>query len=545
MHRRQAPVEGAPELEIVVELPGRSDVQLHAVEERQAVAELGLAGANQGPLIEEGLATDARERAFGVVGEREHPEPARARRGDDVVERGAPVTRYVGVHVEVADHLAHRGRQGSGLGRLDLAGILAEDGRDERETERLVDLLLGLAGDDAPSLDLRERVLVQGQPARERALAQLDVVSLRSREVEQRRADLGRGHDPHVNLEAALGDDAGLRLAAGQHPVDHRQRHQRLHDRLGGRRDHHDVDVPDRLRETAQRAAGRRVGHARDFLQAGHHPVRDRQRHRDRRASGAALLVEALERPHELLLRLLAEAPQRAQPVRGQGGAQVVDRLHVELRAQTRHGLWSEAGQAHQRQHARRVLGAEALQLGDLAGLDQLADLLRRALADVLDLLQILDGQAPEVGRLGRDGVRGVLVGAHAEGLRIAFVEDGELGELAQHVQDVLLRISHGDALDVAWISWRRKESPIGGSGRGTGRGPRASPLCSVSWRRALRRSRRRRRGWPPRGARGRGTISLSRAGRRWPGRGSPRAAASRSPRRGPKHDTARRSPRR
>jgi hypothetical protein len=90
------------------------------------------------------------------------------------------------------------------------------------------------------------------------------------------------------------------------------------------------------------------------------------------------------------------------------------------------------------------MLLAQRLELGDLAGLDELADPLGRALADVLDLLQILHRHATEVGGLRGDGVGGVLVSAHPERLRVALVEDGELGELAQHVQDVLLRISHG-----------------------------------------------------------------------------------------------------
>ena len=40
VHRRQAPVEASPELEVVVELSVRADVELDAVEERQRVAEL-------------------------------------------------------------------------------------------------------------------------------------------------------------------------------------------------------------------------------------------------------------------------------------------------------------------------------------------------------------------------------------------------------------------------------------------------------------------------------------------------------------------------
>ena len=50
----------------------------------------------------------------------------------------------------------------------------------------------------------------------------------------------------------------------------------------------------------------------------------------------------------------------------------------------------------------------------------------------------------PEVGRLRGDRLRGALVGAHAERLRIALLEHRQLGELVQHVEHVLLRVGHG-----------------------------------------------------------------------------------------------------
>ena len=48
-----------------------------------------------------------------------------------------------------------------------------------------------------------------------------------------------------------------------------------------------------------------------------------------------------------------------------------------------------------------------------------------------------------EVGGLRGDRLRGALVGAHAERLRVALLEHGQLGELAQHVEHVLLRVGH------------------------------------------------------------------------------------------------------
>jgi hypothetical protein len=83
--------------------------------------------------------------------------------------------------VEVADHVADRLRQRAVLGDVDLAASSRRTGGIHGRPSARVDLLLGLARDDPAALDLGERVLVQRPAARERALAQLDVVALRAR----------------------------------------------------------------------------------------------------------------------------------------------------------------------------------------------------------------------------------------------------------------------------------------------------------------------------------------------------------------------------
>ena len=55
--------------------------------------------------------------------------------------------------------------------------------RNPRQTEGLVDLLFGLARDDAASLDFRERVFVKRPSARQRPLTELDIVALRAGEI--------------------------------------------------------------------------------------------------------------------------------------------------------------------------------------------------------------------------------------------------------------------------------------------------------------------------------------------------------------------------
>ena len=109
VHRGQAPVEAAPELEVVVELAVGADVQLDAVEEPQRVAELRLQRADARALLEQRLAADARQRALGVIGDGQDAVAARPGGGDDLLERRAPVARDRGVHVEVADDGADRG----------------------------------------------------------------------------------------------------------------------------------------------------------------------------------------------------------------------------------------------------------------------------------------------------------------------------------------------------------------------------------------------------------------------------------------------------
>src|SRR5206468_13099730 len=121
----------------------------------------------------------------------------------------------------------------------------------------------------------------------------------------------------------------------------------------------------------------------------------------------------------------------------------------------------------------------EALQLLDLPVLQKLADLLGGALADPLDLLQLARGQPPQIAGLRRDRLRRALVGADPKGLRVPLVQHGELGELAQHVEDVLLAVGHAEVL-------ARTAGRTGAFRPGA-----ACEITSWSWRRACRAGRR------------------------------------------------------
>jgi bifunctional non-homologous end joining protein LigD len=171
------------------------------------------------------------------------------------------------------------------------------------------------------------------------------------------------------------------------------------------------------------------------------------------------LLVQPRQRERELLFGLGAETLEVAYLAAGESLAQVVDGLHPQRGAKLLHRLGADPLDAQQRDHPRGVLRPELLQPADLPALQKLAHLRRGALADSLDEKELLGGQLAEVGPLAGDGLGRALVRAGAKGLRVPFVEDGELGELAQHVEDVLFRVGHDG--DVDYPSVKKEEAAV------------------------------------------------------------------------------------
>ena len=104
-----------------------------------------------------------------------------------------------------------------------------------------------------------------------------------------------------------------------------------------------------------------------------------------------------------------------------------------------------------------------------------------------------LAGEPPEVGRLRGDRVRRALVGAHAERLRVALVEHGQLGELAEHVEDVLLRVGHEPAIRWCSLAARGQErgsrGPVHRGPRGPGHEPEQAVLLAGDEAHEARRS--------------------------------------------------------
>ncbi len=127
----------------------------------------------------------------------------------------------------------------------------------------------------------------------------------------------------------------------------------------------------------------------------------------------------------------------------GQHTPEIVGRLHTELDAQPLERLRSEPLDAKERDHARRVPLPEPVELLHPALVEKLADLRGRALAHPVDLLELLGRQLGKVHRLRGNALRGALVGADTKRLRVAFLEHRQLGELPEHLEDVLFGVNH------------------------------------------------------------------------------------------------------
>ena len=97
---------------------------------------------------------------------------------------------------------------------LDLAGILAQLGRDLGQPERLEQLGLGLAGDR--SAVACQGIFVEREPAGQGPLAHRDVVRLRPGEIVQGERELGVLDPPQVALHAVGQPDARLGRPVGQ-----------------------------------------------------------------------------------------------------------------------------------------------------------------------------------------------------------------------------------------------------------------------------------------------------------------------------------------
>ncbi len=120
---------------------------------------------------------------------------------------------------------------------------------------------------------------------------------------------------------------------------------------------------------------------------------------------------------------------------RRQRRLKVVEIVDVELIAQHDQRLGTETGDAGEVDELGRVLLPQTIELLDRAGIDELADLGSRALADALHGYQLGLAEAGDVGRSGLETLDGVVVGPHPERLRAPLLQRHEGPQLFEGVE--------------------------------------------------------------------------------------------------------------
>src|SRR5206468_3151617 len=122
---------------------------------------------------------------------------------------------FRGVQVKIAAKIGaiDEPRQRVRFGPFDLAAQLAQLGWYPVEPKCGVEVFFAFAGNPAIVGDGEKPVLVQLESEPDGTVAQCDVVSLRTREVLQRRAAALGSHEPKVCLEASLKPHARFRVA--------------------------------------------------------------------------------------------------------------------------------------------------------------------------------------------------------------------------------------------------------------------------------------------------------------------------------------------
>ena len=144
-----------------------------------------------------------------------------------------------GVGVQIAVNVC----KGDDLGKLpgerclNFPAIFPHFGSDPGQAQRLVNILLGLAGDRLGGRrfsrflggffvfgQLVKAPLIEGEALVLRHAAKLDAFILGAGEIEQRRAEIVGRHNAQIDLQAARGDDAGLGVSFAKNFLHFRKR---------------------------------------------------------------------------------------------------------------------------------------------------------------------------------------------------------------------------------------------------------------------------------------------------------------------------------
>src|SRR4249920_3415022 len=435
-----ADVEPLEEVGVPVHVALGADVELGPVQQGHLRVR-GLQRPELLPLREHLLVRHPlHEQVRGVVRHRVVRVPQLGGCREHLFERGQAV-REVGVRVQVAPQLpAHEHIGERALKRrLDLAAILAERGRDPRERELLVDLLLGLGDDELARLRAVQAVLVELETLAHGHLADPDVVGLRAGEVDHRRAPRLERDDAEVDLQTLSRQDRRLRLTAREHAFGHPDLRERLHH--SGRvvaRDQ-EVEVADRLGHPPERA--RELDPA--YVLASTEPLDEvvREVHGDGHEHPTRRLAHALDAATDVLLGLGAEPLDLGQAALLDRLGELLDVRDPEVAVEQDRLLRTEARDRGHLANPRRDLRAQLLERLERAHPDELVDLLADRLAHARDLQDLLQVHRRQVVRIATHRPSGLLVRARLVG----FVgqDRQEVGVFDQRRLDGVVQTRH------------------------------------------------------------------------------------------------------
>ncbi len=435
------------------------------------------------------LVHPARDRdGLGVIRDRHVLVAERAARLHHVVQRVLAVG-LLRVTVQVAADIVELDeiRQRAVLGRLDLAAVLAQLGRDPGHVQPMIERLLVLRREQ--TIALHDAVLVHLPAALPGTAAHGDVVLLGACEVQKRRAEALRLDEAQVHTQPARELHRDLFRAPAQDTVYGRV----AGDRLGGlgavARTDDDVEIADRLLAPAQASGQLPALDALDAVQMapeGFRMLRGRLQRQPVRVRG--LLGDAAQ---DVLLRARAEVRHLAHTALLAGFTQLVEAVDAERVVELLGLACAEAPDAHDLGQPARRARAQLVETLTVPVREQRLDILGDALPDVRQLGEVLafGYEVGEARRILGDRARGVLIRAHAElvaALDIEQVRDlGELpGELVVlHGHDSRTPPCWKRAISVPCHERRRCAASVSGRSAGIERGRDARFAATVNVR--------------------------------------------------------------
>jgi hypothetical protein len=318
-----------------------------------------------------------------------------------------------------------------GLRGLDLAPHLAQLRWNPVEAERGIDVLLALAGHLHVVRGPEQSILVQLEALADRAIAQRDVVRLRSGEVLHRGAAAVGRDEPEVGLKSALDEHARLRVAVSEHALDEAVLHEVVHQRWRRSRGEQ-VQVAAGVAPPPQAAdrLDRRVRRARSQIcdQRGGRLVGIRQQVTSRET------LALFERLEDQRLLLGAHAAERANAAVERGTLQVIQGADVELTVQGRHRLWPDTLQMQQVEDRGRELGDQLPVERGIAGVRDLVDARGEIFADAGNLPQSGFVEARQLVRMVGGDVGAVSVRTNLE--RVVSLDFEEISDLPKDARD-------------------------------------------------------------------------------------------------------------